>query len=219
MGTSPCQPHQPASMPQIPLLTALQPQKWQRSNLLHCLPFFQFCDSAKSSPPKAFYHAVPFAWNAFSSGLPKADSSQPSGFTLNDISSEWPFLASAACLFHNLCSLISLAVYHRPPSLDCKLHEDRDLVCFGHKCISSTCVCSVAESCLTLHDPMNCGPQGSPVRGILQAKILEWVAISSSRDLPNPGIKPTSPASPALAGRFFTMSTTWGAPYMHICIW
>ena len=165
------------------------------------MPFFRFCDSAKSSPPKAFYHAVPFAWNAFSSGLPKADSSQPSGFTLNDISSEWPFLASAACLFHNLCSLISLAVYHRPPSLDCKLHEDRDLVCFGHKCISSTCVCSVAESCLTLHDPMNCGPQGSPVRGILQAKILEWVAISSSRDLPNPGIKAVSLE---LAGSFFT---------------
>ena len=119
------------------------------------------------------------------------------------------FSISAACLFHNLCSLISLAVYHRPPSLDCKLHEDRDLVCFGHKCISSTYVCSVAESCLTLRDPMNCSPQGSPVRGILQAKILEWVAISSSRDLPNPGIKPTSLMPPALAGRFFSTRATW----------
>ena len=28
-------------------------------------------------------------------------------------------------------------------------------------------------------------------------------------DLPNPGIKPVSPASPALAGRFFTTSATW----------
>jgi len=31
-------------------------------------------------------------------------------------------------------------------------------------------------------------------------------------DLPNPGIKPASPASPALAGRFFTTSDTWEAP-------
>ena len=30
--------------------------------------------------------------------------------------------------------------------------------------------------------------------GILQARILEWVSISFSRDLPNPGIKPRSPA-------------------------
>ena len=32
------------------------------------------------------------------------------------------------------------------------------------------------------------------------------------RDLPNPGIKPATPVSPALAGRFFTTSTTWEAP-------
>jgi len=35
---------------------------------------------------------------------------------------------------------------------------------------------------------------GSSAYGISQAKILEWVAISFSRDLPNPGIKLTSPA-------------------------
>jgi len=34
----------------------------------------------------------------------------------------------------------------------------------------------------------------SSVRGILQARILEWVAIPFSRDLPDPGIKPVSPA-------------------------
>ena len=36
---------------------------------------------------------------------------------------------------------------------------------------------SVAQSCLTLCDPMDCSPSGSPVPGILQARILEWVAI------------------------------------------
>ena len=45
---------------------------------------------------------------------------------------------------------------------------------------------------------------GSFVHGISQATILEWVAISFSRDLPDPGIEPTSPA---LAGRFFTSET------------
>ena len=37
------------------------------------------------------------------------------------------------------------------------------------------------QSCLTLCDPMDCSPPGSTVHGILQARILEWVAISCSR--------------------------------------
>ena len=39
----------------------------------------------------------------------------------------------------------------------------------------------VTESCLTLCDPMGWSPPGSSVHGILQARILEWVAISFSR--------------------------------------
>ena len=41
---------------------------------------------------------------------------------------------------------------------------------------------------------MEYSPPGSSVHGILQARILDWVAMASSRDLPDPGIKPTSPA-------------------------
>ena len=63
------------------------------------------------------------------------------------------------------------------------------------------CWCSNAKYGSTLCDPMDCSPPGSSVHGILKARILEWVAIFSSRDLPNPGIEL---ASPALAGRFFT---------------
>ena len=37
------------------------------------------------------------------------------------------------------------------------------------------------QSCPTLSDPMDCSPLGSSVQGILQARILEWVAISFSR--------------------------------------
>ena len=56
------------------------------------------------------------------------------------------------------------------------------------------CVCVlVAQSCPILCDPMDCSPPGSSVYGIIQARVLEWVAISFSGYLPNPGIKPGSP--------------------------
>ena len=52
-----------------------------------------------------------------------------------------------------------------------------------------TCVCAKSlQSCPTLCDPMDCSPPGSSVHGILQAIILEWVAMPSSREK---GIFPT----------------------------
>ena len=59
----------------------------------------------------------------------------------------------------------------------------------------------VAQSCSALCDPMDCSLPGSSRHGVFQARILEQVAISYSRGLPDPGIEPMSPA---LAGRFFT---------------
>ena len=47
-------------------------------------------------------------------------------------------------------------------------------------CIYLSCRCMHAQSYLTLCDPMNCSPPGSSVHGILQARILEWVAIPLS---------------------------------------
>ena len=44
-------------------------------------------------------------------------------------------------------------------------------------------MCLVNQSCPTLCDPMDCSPPGSFVHGILKARILEWVAISSSSHL------------------------------------
>ena len=38
----------------------------------------------------------------------------------------------------------------------------------------------VAQLCLTLSDPMDCSPPGSPVHGIFQARVLEWGAIAFS---------------------------------------
>ena len=51
-----------------------------------------------------------------------------------------------------------------------------------------------AQSCLTLRDPMDYSLPGSSVLEILQAKIWEWVAMPSSRDLLDPGMEPGSPA-------------------------
>ena len=48
------------------------------------------------------------------------------------------------------------------------------------------CVCSFTHSCLTLYDSMDCSLPGSSVHGILQARILEWVAMPSSRGSSQP---------------------------------
>ena len=93
------------------------------------------------------------------------------------------------------------------------------------------CVCSVAKSCLTVFDRINCSLPGSSVHGISQARILKWVAISFSRGSSQPRDQTKSPVSPSLAGRFFTTETPgkplWddshilysdmGLYYMFIC--
>ena len=59
----------------------------------------------------------------------------------------------------------------------------------------------VTQSCLTLCDPMDCSPPGSFVHGILQARMLKWVAISFSRGSSWPrGWTQVS----CIAGRLFT---------------
>ena len=48
------------------------------------------------------------------------------------------------------------------------------------ECLATACAL-VAQSRLTLCDPTDCSPPGSSVHGILQARILEWVAMPSPR--------------------------------------
>ena len=60
----------------------------------------------------------------------------------------------------------------------------RERLCIGLLCW--------AQSCLTLCNPMDCSALGSSVHGILQARILEWVAMPSSRGSSNPRIEPVS---------------------------
>ena len=62
--------------------------------------------------------------------------------------------------------------------------------CFLCVCVCvCVCLCVCVEllySCLTLWDPMDCSLQGSSVHGILQAKLLKWVAKPSSRGVSQP---------------------------------
>ena len=67
------------------------------------------------------------------------------------------------------------------------------------------------QLCPMFSNPMGCSLPGFSVHGILQARMLEWVSIPFSRNLPNPRNEPASLKSPALAGRFFTTTTTWEA--------
>ena len=48
------------------------------------------------------------------------------------------------------------------------------------QCMKAKSEREVTQSCPTLHDPMDCSLPGSSIHGILQARVLEWVAIAFS---------------------------------------
>ena len=81
------------------------------------------------------------------------------------------------------------------------------------------CVRTCTQSCLTLCDPMDYSTPGSTVYGILQARILTWVSISISGNLPYPGIKPGSPVSPELAGGLFTTEPPGKVIMLDACLY
>ena len=61
-----------------------------------------------------------------------------------------------------------------------KLDLSSNLAAQPHMLAAAAAATKSLQSCLTLCDPMDGSPPGSPVPGILQARILEWVAISFS---------------------------------------
>ena len=70
----------------------------------------------------------------------------------------------------------------------------------------------VAQSCPTLCNPMDYSLPGSSVHGMLQASILEWVAIPFSRGSSQPRERTQCLMFSTLAGRFLTTGATWEAP-------
>ena len=75
------------------------------------------------------------------------------------------------------------------------------LSCFGH---------------VQLCDPTDWSLPDFSAHGIIQAKILEWVVMSSSRGSSQPRIKSASLMSPALVGGFFTTSATGEYLYLYL---
>ena len=71
----------------------------------------------------------------------------------------------------------------------------------------------VTQSCPTLCNPVDCGPPGSAVHGILQARILEWVASSLSRISSWPRNRTRVSI---IAGRFFTIWATREALHLYL---
>ena len=73
------------------------------------------------------------------------------------------------------------------------------------------------HACSVMSDPLDYSLPDSSVHRIFQAKILEWVAISSFKDIPNPGIKSEFPASPALQADSLQLSHQ-GSPSIRVSI-
>ena len=68
------------------------------------------------------------------------------------------------------------------------------------------CWCLVAKSCLTVCDPLDVSPPVSSVHGLLRQEYWSRLPFPSPGDLPDPGIEPTSPASPPLQADSFSLS-------------
>ena len=77
---------------------------------------------------------------------------------------------------------------------------------------SCMCECSVTSFVSNSLWPYGLSPPGPSVHGILQERILEWVAIPSSRGSSPPSDRTQISYSLAMAGRFFTLSTAWEDP-------
>ena len=79
--------------------------------------------------------------------------------------------------------------YYAGPRFEVSLGGDKSIICslesvnicLGFILLLSESESEVAQLCPSLCDPMGCSPPDSSVPGILQARILEWVAISYSR--------------------------------------
>ena len=87
------------------------------------------------------------------------------------------------------------------------------LVSCSHTCHVCACMLS-CFICVWLFVTLDCSLPGSSVHGIFQARILEWVAMSSSRGSSRPRDWTCVSWVSVIASGFFTHWTTWEAPYL-----
>ena len=79
-----------------------------------------------------------------------------------------------------LCATPKTAAHQAPPSLGFSRQEHWSGCHFLLQCLAVKSESEVAQSCLTLRDPVDCSLPGSSVHGIFQARGLEWSAIAFS---------------------------------------
>ena len=77
-------------------------------------------------------------------------------------------------------------------------------------CVFTPGLCSLVRLC----GPVDSGPPDSSVHGILQARILKWVAMSSARGSSQPKIEPMSPESPAFQADSLPLSHQESSYYL-----
>ena len=118
------------------------------------------------------------------------------------------------------CRGFSVVLVHRVSHLTaCGTFPDRDrtrVTCIGRRTLIHYVVFCCAQSlplCPTLCNPMDCSPPGSPVHGIVQARIQEWVAMPSSKE--SSQLKGGTRVSciSCIAGKFFTMKHPGKRPH------
>ena len=136
----------------------------------------------------------------------------PNHWTTRELSTPMVFLA-AFISQSRMGHVVSLLVF--------RLHlwQKSSWICSGKMETYELSACMHAkslQSCPTLCKPMDCSLPGSSVHGILQAGILQWVAMPSSGDLPHRGMEPSSLISPVLAGGFFTARAPWEALWAQV---
>ena len=83
-----------------------------------------------------------------------------------------------------LCATPQTSAHQAPPSLGFSRQEHWSGLPFPSPVHESETEREVAQSCLTLRDPMDCSLPGSSAPGIFQARVLEWVAIAFSKWTP-----------------------------------
>ena len=79
-----------------------------------------------------------------------------------------------------LCATPQMAAHQARLSLRFSRQEHRSGLPFPSTLYESESESEVAQSCLTLHDPMDCSLPDSSVHGSFQARVLEWDAIAFS---------------------------------------
>ena len=89
---------------------------------------------------------------------------------------------------------------------------------FGHShvIILSCMRAQLLQRCPTLCDPVDWSLPASSVHGVLQARILEWVAMPSFRGSSQPRDWTQASCISCTAGKFFTNWATWEAPYLFL---